>query len=122
MRYVLYFVNEYGVGKKIKRLKWGLMSKCLCRKNVSCWIDFEVESAEVLVKRELCICGKETYFIVEDRYNNAQVVRVRDVSYVEGFKVFDAEYDIEIIKYNNEGDEILIEEGEVEKIETGMNY
>ena len=122
MRYVIYFVNEYGVGKKIKRIKWGLMTKCLCGKDISCWIDFEVENAEVLAKRDLCSCGKETYFIVEDRYNNVQVMIVRDGRYVEGFKVFDVEYDLEVIKYDNEGDEIYMVGGEVEKVETGMDY
>ena len=108
--------------KKTKMIKWGLMSKCLCGNEVSCWIDFEVESAEVIVKYKLCSCGKETYFIVEDRYNNVLVTIVRDGRYVEGFKVFDVEYDIEVIKYDNESDEMLLEEGEIERVETRIDY
>ena len=122
MKYVLYFTNDFGVAKKTKKLKWGLITECSCGKDVSCWIDFEVENAEVLAKRDLCSCGKETYFIVEDRYNNVQVMIVRDGRYVEGFKVFDVEYDLEVMKYDNENDDVLMQEGEVEKFETGMDY
>ena len=97
MKYTVSFVNEDGFYVQTKDVAFGLKKNCICGKELMCWFDFDVESAEVLIRDELCKCGKETYFIAEkDRYE-VEIKIVQDGQFNDkGFEIFDAGYEVEI--------------------------
>ena len=97
MKYIVRFIDEDGFSVQAKDAPFGLKKNCVCGKELMCWFDFYVEAAEVLVRDELCKCGKKMHFIAEiDRYE-VEIRIVQDGQFNDGgFEIFDAGYEVEI--------------------------